>query len=251
MHHLTKPPGRIACLVLLSILALLVSGCVDLRPPVPNSAYRAAVSIRTSPVSDAEQDIDETEIKVVEFYQDQKWRREARLQDQPQVLIDRPDLRVSWRLHDQKKSFDESPIAEVDPNLPWSFSPFGPRARSKADFTLEGVERISGIEAQKYDVRGEHISGTAWVTLDRIPLRFRGLVTRDDATQRIEIDYDDVSKGSLAGWLFAIPPNFEGYEERTKIGKKNRNVDSETVRRAAERLKNDQIQGPTPQGVPF
>lgn len=234
---------RVAYHLVISACAALTTGCVDLRPPVPETAYRAMVSVAASPTA---ADAAAVQLEFVEFYQEGKWRRESDADGQTDVLIDRPDLRVTWVLDSESKSFDEHRISSVDAPMLEIINPFGPRARSKADFEPLGPETLVGIETQKYAVRGKRVSGLAWVRTDRIPLRFRGTVDLGEGPVEIEIEYSEIKKGLQPGWLFAIPPNFAGYEDRKQPEVVKIGADGEDVRRAKESLGVDQMQGPTP-----
>ncbi len=229
---------RVAYRVLTSACTALTTGCVDLRPPVPETAYRAAVSVEASPASAHASAV---RLEFIEFYQEGKWRRESDAAEGKPVLIDRPDLRVSWLLDTNKKLFDERHISEMDERFPWLINPFGPRA--KADFELIGTEDIAGTPAKKYDVRGKRVEGLAWFTQEGIPLRFRGTLRIDDAEANVEIDYRDIKTGPQPAWIFAVPPNFAGYEDRKKPTVPETNADPESVRRARESLERDQAKG--------
>jgi hypothetical protein len=223
--------------------AALAAGCADLRAPVPESDYRAEVLIQLlNPSAPA---VPEPTL-LAEFYQAGKLRREGEADGETMILLDRPDLRVSWLLRPKMKSFDEYRISSRGAPLPWSPNPFGPRARTRADFELLGPETLDNLQARKYAVRGKTIEGYAWLSPTGIPIRFLGTIERGGKPLRVEIRYSDVETGPQPAWLFAIPPDFAGYEDRKKPPEPNSQMDPETIRRARENLRREQTRGEGP-----
>ena len=218
-------------------------GCVDLRLPVPESSYRARVSVTRSTNTP---EASSTDIMTVdEIYASGKLRREIESVEDPRVFIDRPDLRVRWVLNPDEKSFDEYRIFESGATPPWILNPFGSGVR--ADFKPVGTEEIDGSLTRKYAVSGKQIEGLAWFTEAGIPLRFRGTLRLDDRSEDLAIDYSNIMPGSQPAWLFAVPPNFAGYEDRMKPPEANKkSADPEAVRRVLDGLKADQVQGSGP-----
>jgi len=193
------------------LLALLVSylmGCANLGPPRPDSGYRADVSVRITPASGQESAL----TRFVEFYYIGKRRLQTSIEGNEVVLIDRADLQVSWKLNPRAKTFEEYRISSSEAMISSVPNPFGRRAR--AEFKLLGTENVDGVEAQKYAVTGEMISGFAWFTPDRIPIRFDGQVGPQDSPAEMEVAYSDVRRGPQAAYLFAVPPTYAGYETR-------------------------------------
>jgi hypothetical protein len=192
-------------------LALILGGllgCASPGPPPPEAGYRAHVRVETSSPSGQEP----TSTELVEYYYKQKRRQESRTADGLVVLIDRPDLRISWILNPQEKTFEEYEISSPEVVIVAIPNPFGPR--SGAAFERIGTERIDDVDAEKYSVQGEAISGLAWFSSDRVPMRFSGTVGPEASALKVEISYTDIRRGPQAAYLFAIPPTYEGYAER-------------------------------------
>lgn len=206
-----------------------LTGCVGLGPPRPYVGYRANVTIKMSDPGDGPATLE----RVVEFYQQGKRRRTARVGGEPVALIDRPDLRVSWILNPEAKSFEELELSSLKAVRESAPDPFGPRA--SVLFEWIGTESIDDVDAEKYQVTGERFNGYAWLTPDRIPMRFSGVVGSSTSQTQLEVAYSEIEKGSQALFLFSIPPNYAGYESR----KQKRDYSSAEVEVELRRLTDD------------
>jgi hypothetical protein len=206
-----------------------LTGCVGLGPPRPDVGYRANVTIKMSDPKDGPATLE----RVVEFYQQGKRRRTARVDGQPVALIDRPDLRVSWRLNPEAKSFDELELSSAKAVIEAAPDPFGPR--TSVLFQWVGTESVDDVDAEKYQVTGERFNGYAWLTPDRIPMRFSGVLGAPTSQIQLEVTYSEIEKGSQALFLFSIPPNYAGYEKR----KQKRDYSGAEVEVGLRRLMDD------------
>lgn len=199
-----------------ALLSLALVGCAGTGPPVPRSGYRAEVTVRMTDVGSGVPAIE----RVVEFYEKGRRRRHARIDGEALTVIDRPDLRVSWKLHPATKTFDEYEITDREAGLLLAPDPFGPRY--KAHFDWIRTETVDGVATHKYAVKGEAITGYAWLTDDKIPFRFSGTIESSegarqrtsDAAVDLEVEYSGIERSSQEAFLFVIPPSYVGYENR-------------------------------------
>lgn len=222
------------------MLAVWSVGCASTGPPSPETGYRAQATVEISDPSKP----DPVSVRFVEFYRSGKRRRDLD-QIEASVWIDRPDLRVTWVLNPREKSFEEHPFWDVEGLTEPVPDPFGPRAR--AHFEPLGSESLEGLDADKFAVKGETISGMAWLTRDRIPLRFRGTLDREGSSVELRIDYLEIEREEQANHLFEIPMNYAGYENRKQKGARHANQSDDAVRS----LKEQQWGSPPPPPPPF
>lgn len=195
--------GRTATAVLLTAS---LAACASVGPPRPEARYQAEVVVEV--VGPTEGDFQRQ--RFLEFYSEGKRRRETRGNAPRVVSIDRPDLRVTWVLSPEARTFEEHRISALSaiavPN------PFGPRV--EADFDPVGSDELEGVALEKFEVSGDSISGEAWLTQDFIPFRFKGTIERQGERLQVEVRYASIERGSQAAYLFSIPPSYAGYENR-------------------------------------
>ncbi len=189
-------------------IALSSLACAGGRPPLPAIEYQAEVSVTVRDASG------ETTTTLIERGRDVFRRREFELEGKPVAVIDRPDLRVTWLLDLESRTFDEFGRfgdAEGLESLP---DPFG--SRQPLRFVEEGSERLDGVETRRFRAEGRGVSGVAWFTLDYIPFRFEGERTTGASRQEIVVQYTDIELRSQPAYHFAIPTNYEGYALRSQ-----------------------------------
>lgn len=204
-----------ATCLLLTIALGLAPGCATRRPPLPDVSYRAEVLVEVAPAEGTPH-----RVRVVEFQADGRRRRQTRVDGRQVVLIDRPDLQVSWLLDPEARSFEEHRIASRDVSLGGLPDPF--RRRAGMRFELLGTERVDGVPVRRYAVRGRGIEGEAWIARDGVPLRFSGRVRLDAVGPResadpfagLELVYTGIERRPLASHLFEIPPSYAGWAQR-------------------------------------
>jgi hypothetical protein len=219
-----------------ALLVIWLMGCAGMGPPKPKTGYRADVTVKMTDASGE----DPALTRLVEFYYIGKRRRQTRVDGDFVVLIDRPDLRISWMLNPKANSFVEYWISSLEAVIASVPNPFGPR--TKAAFEWLETENIDGVDTQKYAVKGEAISGYAWFTVDQIPFRFNGTLGSEDSSVELEIAYTEIRRGSQAAYLFAVPPTYAGYDKR----KQKRSRNSTAIDDAVRRLKEQQRGMPSP-----
>ncbi|MEE8166819.1 MAG: hypothetical protein V3T64_14730 [Myxococcota bacterium] len=223
--------SRVSAVVVGALLASLLMGCAGMGPPRPKTGYRANVIVKMTDASGEGSALE----RLVEFYYMGKRRRHARIDGEVVTLIDRPDLRVSWKLNPSAESFEEYWISSLEAVLSSAPNPFGPRA--KAVFEWLGTENVEGVDTQKYAVKGKAISGYAWFTVDQIPFRFTGTLGSEDSSVELEIEYTEIERNSQAAYLFAIPPYYAGYDKRRQKSRQSSTDIDDAVTRLKEQMR--------------
>ena len=224
------------------LLAPWIVGCASLGPPSPTTAYSADVVVTVTP-----EGAEPVSTEVVEKYQEGKCRREARVKGEDMIAIDRPDLRITWILRPESKTFDEIRIYDEAAAIRPLPNPFG--WHSKGQFDVIGAEVIDGIETTKYAVEGAGVSGFAWLRLDRVPLRFSGTMTVSDSPLRVNVVYGDIKTGRQPAYDFAIPQNYAGFETRKQKRSAGSSTAHNDVADARRRLEEEQMRT-RPTGIP-
>ncbi len=220
---------RLRAVGVAALLVIWLMGCAGMGPPRPQTGYRADVTVKTTDASGE----DSALARLVEFYFMGKRRRETRVDGDVVILIDRPDLRISWMLNPKANSFEEYRISSLEAVITSAPNPFGPR--TKAAFEWLGAENVDGVDTQKYAVKGKAISGYAWFTIDQVPFRFNGTLGSEDSSVELEIAYTDVKRGSQAAYLFAVPPTYAGYDKRKQKRLRSSTSIDDVVRGLKER----------------
>ena len=146
--------------------------------------------------------------QLTEFYAGGFRRRQVTVQGDDIVVIDRPDLGVSWLLDPDEKAFDEFWLRNRDLDRLVPPDPFGPRSRGR--YVQAGVDEIAGARATRFEIEGDDISGLAWISADGVPVRFEGKLLG----RSVRIDYGEIQRVRQPAYLFAIPPTYAGYEDR-------------------------------------
>ncbi len=213
-------------LVIMSVLA----GCVRLGPPRPEVAYQADVRIAVVGRDGEARAVEH----LTEFCMGGLRRRQATIEGVDVVAIDRPDLNVSWLLDPEAKAFQEFRLKsrEIDALVPPD--PFGPRVRSR--FRKVGMEEVGGRAALRYEVDGDRIQGVAWTSQDGVPIRFEGEMTVGGSELAVEVEYGEVQRSPQALYLFAIPPNYAGFAQRTQPVRSRRDAG---IEQAIRRLRDE------------
>lgn len=222
-----------------AVVLLAVSvACATARMPRAAKAYRADVVVTLEGPGD-----EPVSIEISERFHDGKRRRSATIDGERIVAIDRPDLRVTWILHPATRTFDEVSIRNDEAGIPTVPDPFRPR--SDLAFAFVGEDRLEGVDVRRFDVAGATTKGVAWFTHDRIPVLFRGTMEIAGTTHTIEARYTGIEIGVQPAYLFAIPPNYPGFAERTKPRERPRYPDPTDINEARSQVEDQlMIEGP-------
>jgi len=226
-----------AASILVCLASLVLAGCTTFGPPPPGPAYQADLRIE---VTEADGQTRPVEF-VTEYYAYGLRRRQATIAGEDRIVIDRPDLQVTWVLAPEAKTFVEHRMrseAAAHPAIP---DPFGPRLRTR--FTREVEESIGGVPAMRFNVEGDSISGRAWLAPDGVPLRFEGSLGVGAGALQVRIDYGEIQRTLQARYLFVIPPNYAGYETRKRPPKEE---EDRGVEDAVQKLRDRRKSLPSP-----
>lgn len=196
-------------LVSLTLLALTTTACTT-RPPSPRSSYQADVTLHLIDADGQERIIG----RYIEFFRRGKRRQETRLDGRVTVVIDRPDLGVSWKLNPEASTFVEYPLNDMSAELTVIPNPFGPRIN--VEYEHLGSETINEMPARKYAVKGKIVRGTAWLTRSGVPLRFEGEFGLRSPGTQIRAEYGVILRGKIGLDRFEIPSTYAGYADRTR-----------------------------------
>ncbi|MCR9092746.1 MAG: hypothetical protein NXI30_00880 [bacterium] len=222
--------------LLLPALAITLCACVRLGPPPPGVSYQADVRVEVVDPDGERRPVEQ----LTEFYARGLRRRQATIEGHDLVVIDRPDLAVTWILDPAAEAFEELWLRNTDVDAFLTPDPFGPRMEGR--FREAGVDEIAGTPARRFEVEGDRVRGVAWISMDGVPIRFEGEVERRDGASTVRIDYGEVQRGPQAAYLFAIPPNYAGYEDRKRRTKERRD---DGIEHAIRRLRDEREWRPT------
>ncbi|NLJ29005.1 DUF4412 domain-containing protein [Desulforhabdus amnigena] len=126
-----------------------------------------------------------------------KMRQEAMEEGEKQIVIVRPDKKVSWMIDPEEKKYIEMPY-EDEENL---FEEWSLEKQEKAKFLKE--ENAAGVPCKKYEIDEEGEKTSIWIsTKHSFPVK-----VEDSETI---VEYKNIRDGSLEDSLFELP---EGYEK--------------------------------------
>jgi hypothetical protein len=169
MRSRFRAQGAAAC----SLAALVFTGGAAADElPAPGVAYSADVTLRT----------DATD---------------------PEDHIEREDLGVRWsRMPRSTLLFSELPIAR-----PVRGSAPDPAQHWRRDLTLEkqGSEEVNGVQADRYGVKAKGGVGSAWLTQDKVPVRYEGTFQHGGRETKVRMDYTNIQVGAQDAALFELP----------------------------------------------
>jgi len=136
------------------------------------------------------------------FVKDGKMRQEFNDAEGQTITILRPDKKMVWVLLPQNRVYMEVPLKI---KWPGQFIQIPPDARQKR---LVGSERISGYDAEKYEVsvaaRGGLERQIFWV-----PAKMGVPIKVEIPDRKFSIEYKNIHEGGVADRLFEIPPGYE------------------------------------------
>jgi hypothetical protein len=197
MRSRFRAQGAAAC----SLAALVFTGGAAADElPAPGVAYSADVTLRTDAT-----DPEDHEVEGVGriWYSDGKRRREMSIGEQDTLVIEREDLGVRWsRMPRSTLLFSELPIAR-----PVRGSAPDPAQHWRRDLTLEkqGSEEVNGVQADRYGVKAKGGVGSAWLTQDKVPVRYEGTFQHGGRETKVRMDYTNIQVGAQDAALFELP----------------------------------------------
>jgi hypothetical protein len=136
------------------------------------------------------------------FIKDGKMRQEFNDAEGQTITILCPDKKIVWVLLPRNRVYMEVPLK---PKWPGQFIQIPPDARRKR---LVGNERVSGYDAEKYEVAVAAREG-----LERqifwVPAKLGVPIKVEVPARNFSIEYKNIKEGGVADRLFEIPPGYQ------------------------------------------
>jgi len=136
------------------------------------------------------------------YAKDGKMRQEFNDEEGQTITILRLDKKLVWVLLPRTRTYMEVPLKV---KWPGQFIQIPPDARQKR---LVGSERVSGYDAEKYEVaisaRGGLERQTFWLA-GKLGVPIKVVIP----ARKFSIEYKDIKEGGVADRLFEIPPGFQ------------------------------------------
>ncbi|MGA2402189.1 MAG: DUF4412 domain-containing protein [Syntrophobacteraceae bacterium] len=130
------------------------------------------------------------------FVKGDKVRQETTEEDETQVMIIRPDKKLTWMLTPEEKTYMEMPYQSEDK----TFEEWTAEKEKKAKFL--GEETVSGMPCKKYETVEEGEKTVFWIST-----QFPFPVKVEDSEMTME--YRNIKLGPLADSLFELPPGYD------------------------------------------
>ena len=136
------------------------------------------------------------------YFADGKTRREMTVMGRETVVIERPDKGVRWSLLPGMGMVAEYPIDRAQPD-----GPPDPASSWREDVTLEkrGREEVNGVQADRYEVKAKGGGGDAWLTEQKVPVRYQGSFREGGRTSTMRMDFTNIQVGPQDAALFELP----------------------------------------------
>ncbi len=130
------------------------------------------------------------------FVKGDKIRQETSEEDGTQIMIIRPDKKLTWMITPEDKTYMEMPYQSEDK----TFEEWTPEKEKKAK--LLGQETVSGIACKKFETVEDGEKTTLWVST-----QFPFPIKVEDSETTME--YRNIKLGPLPDSLFELPPGYE------------------------------------------
>ena len=142
---------------------------------------------------------DEEPLKGKIYVKGDKVRQEMTEEGEVQIMIIRPDKKVTWMIIPEDKTYLEMPYQAEDK----TFEEWTAEKESKAK--LLGEETVSGLQSRKYESIEDGEKTYFWISK-----KFPFPVKVEDA--EVTMEYRNIKEGSVPDSLFELPC---GYEKMT------------------------------------
>lgn len=130
------------------------------------------------------------------FVKGDKVRQETSEEGETQIMIIRPDKKVTWMITPEEKSYMEMPYQSEDK----TFEEWTADKEKKSKFL--GEETVSGIACKKYESVEDGEKTIFWIAK-----QFPFPIKVEDA--EVTMEYKNVKEGPLADSLFDLPAGYE------------------------------------------
>jgi hypothetical protein len=139
---------------------------------------------------------EEEAIKGKIYVKGDKVRNEITEDDETQIMIMRPDKKVTWMIMPEDKMYMEMPFQEDD----LIFEAWTKEKEKNAKFLKD--EKIGGLATKKYEIDDEGDKIYYWIsTKHSFPVKME-----DEETI---VEYKNIKDGSVADSLFELPSGYE------------------------------------------
>lgn len=123
-------------------------------------------------------------------------RQETSDEDETQIMIVRPDKKVTWMLSPEEKTYMEMPYQSSDK----TFEEWTAEKEKKAKFL--GEETISGMPCKKYETMEDGEKTELWIAKE-----FPFPIKVEDS--EVTMEYKNIKLGKLDDSLFELPAEYE------------------------------------------
>ena len=130
------------------------------------------------------------------FVKADKIRQETTDDDETQIMIIRPDKKVTWMITPEEKTYMEMPYQSADK----TFEEWTAEKEKNAKFL--GEETISGMPCKKYEVMEDGEKTILWISK-----QFPFPIKIEDPEMVME--YKNIKLGELEDSLFELPAGYE------------------------------------------
>ncbi len=130
------------------------------------------------------------------FVKGDKVRQETTEEDETQIMIIRPDKKVTWMITPEEKTYMEMPYQSSDK----TFEEWTAEKEKNAKFL--GEETVSGMPCKKFEVVEEGEKTVFWLST-----QFAFPIKVEDS--EVTMEYKNIKLGSLDDSLFELPTGYE------------------------------------------
>ncbi len=130
------------------------------------------------------------------FVKGDKVRQETSEEDETQIMIIRPDKKVTWLLTPEEKTYMEMPYQSTDK----TFEEWTADKEKNAKFI--GEESVSGMPCKKYEAIEDGEKTSFWISR-----QFPFPIKVEDA--EVTMEYKNIKLGPLDDSLFELPAGYD------------------------------------------
>ncbi|MEN6437531.1 MAG: DUF4412 domain-containing protein [Syntrophobacter sp.] len=130
------------------------------------------------------------------FVKGEKVRQETTEEGETQIMIIRPDKKVTWMLTPEEKTYMEMPYQSEDKTFEeWT-------AEKEKNAKLLGEETVSGLACKKYESIEDGETTLFWIAK-----QFPFPIKVEDA--EVTMEYKNIKEGSVPDTLFDLPAGYQ------------------------------------------
>jgi hypothetical protein len=130
------------------------------------------------------------------FVKGDKVRQETVEEDETQIMIIRPDKKITWMITPEEKTYMEMPYQSEDK----TFEEWTAEKEKKAKFL--GEETVSSMPCKKYETVEDGEKTLFWIST-----QFPFPVKVEDS--EVTMEYQNIKQGPLDDSLFELPQGYE------------------------------------------